>query len=145
MLNYFILLISVPFALKLLEYRPSVNFGQIFYDYSENFQSGVNGFSSSTTISDTIATDRGAYFQDNTGVITMPPNDVILSSFSLPIESSLVLWVNVLLAGTIFYMENSFSDHLRLIALNPPYSLDLQLQVSGVPSSNPGGLLIYGK
>ena len=74
----FIRVISV----ELIEYKFGINFGQIFHDYSSNNNYAVNGISSLTTTLDTIATDRGAFFQGN-NIITLPPNDMSASGLIL--------------------------------------------------------------
>ena len=75
---------------KLVEYRFGVNFGQVFYDYSENSLYGINGVSSTTLTSDTLATDRGAYFAEGTEVVTFPPNDKSSINFLLPSQYSII-------------------------------------------------------
>jgi hypothetical protein len=71
-------------ASKIVEYKFGINFGQVFYDYSDSFNHGQNGQNISTTTSDTIPTDRGAYFTSSfNSYIKLPPNEKVSSSLSI--------------------------------------------------------------
>ncbi|OMJ66638.1 hypothetical protein SteCoe_36451 [Stentor coeruleus] len=86
-------LLSLSSGATILNYHFAEDYGQIIHDYSLNGNDAVNGASSETTSYDTVATDRGAYFKDTTTTyITLPPNDIIKSGFSLGNSFSIVQW-----------------------------------------------------
>lgn len=87
-------LLSLSSGAAILNYHFAEDYGQIIHDYSLNGNDAVNGDSSETTSYDTIATDRGAYFKDtSTAYITLPPNDIINSGFSLGNTFSIIQWI----------------------------------------------------
>jgi hypothetical protein len=92
------------FASIMFQYKPGVNYGQIFYDYSGNGRHAVNGYSSLTTDYDTTPTDRGAYF-NSTGlnVITFPSNNKV-AQFPLPSTFTAYMW--------LFREENGSEQYL---------------------------------
>ncbi|OMJ66550.1 hypothetical protein SteCoe_36570 [Stentor coeruleus] len=78
---------------KIVEYRFSDNFGQVFHDYSGYNFNAVNGDNSLTSDGDTIPTDRGAYFRtDMNCLITLPPNDKIEAGLSLSNTFTITIW-----------------------------------------------------
>ncbi|OMJ84345.1 hypothetical protein SteCoe_14570 [Stentor coeruleus] len=90
------LIISLSLSEKILEYKFSKNFGQVFYDTSGNSRHAVNGESSLTTDYDTKPTDRGAYFaKDIENCIKLPPNDFIIENFYISPKFSIVMWIMV--------------------------------------------------
>ena len=83
LLNFCFCVIPI-FSLEIIKYNFATNFGQVFYDFSDNHNYAVNGISSETLTQDTTPTDRGAYFQiDNYDLITLPPNDITSNSIIL--------------------------------------------------------------
>ena len=90
-------LLSLAYSSKLVEYKFGTYFGEIFYDSSGNGNHGQNGASISTTVGNTVPTDRGAYFKYSTdSYIKLPPNEVKTTSLSLTSTFSIVMWVLVL-------------------------------------------------
>lgn len=87
------LLISISLATKIVEYRFGYNFGEVFHDFSGNGRDAVNGDSSTTLTSNTISTDRGAYFGTGSYKITLPLNDQVQSSFVLPNSFLIASWI----------------------------------------------------
>ena len=88
-------LINIALSALVVEYRFGHNFGEVLYDYSGNNRYGVNGESSSTTTKNVKFTDRGAYFDENSSdnIITMPPNDIITSSYTLGSTFVVLFWL----------------------------------------------------
>lgn len=78
---------------KIVEYRLGYNYGEVFHDFSGNSRDGVNGDSSTTTLKNTIATDRGAYFGQGDYEITLPPNDQQATAFTLPSTFTVAAWI----------------------------------------------------
>ena len=126
---------------KILEYRPSVNFGQIFYDYSGNSQTAVNGDSSSTTNDDTFPTDRGAYFFGTSGVITMPPNDLITAPIYLPSAFTVLMWVYTTnYEGYLYCSVHDNDSNFVCINVSSSNNLEVLLTISGEQSIITGSL-----
>ena len=100
-------LVNTAFTALVVEYRFGHNFGQVFRDYSDNNRYGVNGDSSSTTAKDAKMTDRGAYFDPSAreDIITMPPNDVATSSYTLGSTFVVLFWI-LPLDNYNFYIYN---------------------------------------
>ena len=102
--NIILLTLKLSLASKIVEYRPSINFGQVFYDFSGNKNHGVNGVDSTSTTSDVFSTDRGAYF-GGASVITMPPNDQVPTAIYLSPVYSVVIWVNLFSKNSFLYFD----------------------------------------
>ena len=118
---------------KLVEYRFGVNFGQVFYDYSENSLYGINGVSSTNLTSDTLATDRGAYFVEGTEVVTFPPNDKSSINFLLPSQYSIIFWANIY-ASTgrtdyLYYSKAADGNHVYLTLTSS--TIQMQVRING--------------
>ena len=95
---------------QLVNYKFGLNFGQIFYDYSESGNYGQNGASTSVDTSDTIPTKTGAYFSTtNDCFIKLPPNSIKSSSISIGPTFSIVMWLNSLDNQDV-YILNRFKD-----------------------------------
>ena len=88
-----IYLIQIVCSVRLVEYRFWNNFGEVFYDYTSNGYVAVNGINSWDNSKNTLATDRGAYFQVGDSRITLPPNDQS-SSILMPSVFSFIFWGN---------------------------------------------------
>ena len=84
MIKWVHIFLQLACALKLAEYRFSIDFGQVFIDYSGNVQTAVSGSSSSTEANDVVCTDRGIYFSGGDSRVTNPANDQQLTGFVLP-------------------------------------------------------------
>lgn len=78
---------------RFIEYHFYENFGQVFHDYSGNFNHAVNGNSYLTNDFDTLPTDRGAYFDEDETFISLPSNDLVSNEISLSNQFSLSFWV----------------------------------------------------
>jgi hypothetical protein len=91
----------------LIEYKFGLNYGEVFFDYSRNGKEAVNGESYLTSTYNTIATDRGSYF--NNSKITLPYNDIVPSWFLLPSQFSLSIWMLSANTGCIFsrFLDNN--------------------------------------
>ena len=121
---FLLFLFSPPFSFillatstKLVEYKFGSNFGQIFYDYSELGNHGQNGASTSTTISDTIPTDRGAYFQTTTqSYIMLPPNDFVTTGLSIGSTFSLIMWIKSL-DNSDYYLSMRYLDASNFVSI----------------------------
>jgi hypothetical protein len=86
----------IVLSATVLEYRFGLNFGQVFYDFSNNGHYAVNGLNSSIDSWDAPLTDRGLYMWSNycNNGVTLPPNDQTSSiSLSLPSSFSIISWV----------------------------------------------------
>ena len=106
---------------QLVTYKFGYNYGQVFHDYSSNFQSAVNGISSAVDSADTVATDRGAFFAGGSNQITLPTNDKVSTAFSLPGIFTIVLWIfPEALGSTIFtrYLSPSSYIYMRIDSSN---------------------------
>ena len=116
-----ITLIYTTISSTVVEYRFGHNFGQIYHDYSDNGRDGVNGQSSSTTTKDAKNTDRGAFFGDNRdSLVTVPPNDIVTSGFSLGSTFVVLLWILPFddYSFYIFYRKNSDNSEYFAIQRN---------------------------
>jgi hypothetical protein len=72
------------------QYNFGNNFGTVFYDYSSNSNTAVNGMTTTTP------TDRGAYFSWScTDNIVVPPNTQKTSAIVLGSAFSIAMWVNL--------------------------------------------------
>lgn len=80
---------------KVLEYRFSINFGEVFHDYSKNNNHAVNGESSLTKVSNSWPTDRGAYFDGTKTYILAPPNNKQSNPLTFSSTTSVVFWAFV--------------------------------------------------
>ena len=87
------LLVIFAQSSKIVEYKFYKNYGQVFYDYSGNFNHAVNGQDINTTSLDVTSCDRGIFFNDNTQKITLPPNNVSLSSIKFSKTFTILFWV----------------------------------------------------
>ena len=97
---------------KLVEYRLGYNYGEVFHDFSGNSRDGVNGDSSTTTSKDTIATDRGSYFDNGDFQITLPSNDQQSTAFTLPSTFTIAAWVITYNSdGMIFYRYKDINNY----------------------------------
>lgn len=92
MLHIFLTLLTCQSA-KVVEYRFGYNYGEIFRDFSNNGRHAVNGVSHTSTTEDTLATDRGAYFNQGQQTITLPPNTYVTSSITLTTPWTILVWV----------------------------------------------------
>ena len=84
-----ILVLCFPTILlaALVEYKLWLNYGELFYDYSGNSHSGINGFSINDTTKNVYYTDRGAYF-DSQSV-------VFVKEFTFyPNPTTVIIWMN---------------------------------------------------
>lgn len=116
---------SFSISSKLLEYRFGLNFGQVFFDYSGNSNLGVNGISSGSTIEDSIATDRGAYFGVGNYRVTLPSND---QSPSVKLRSgfSILFWgIYEDYTYTLFHRSNG----VDVVSINR-YAIGSQISLS---------------
>ena len=118
----------------IVEYRLSYNYGQIFHDFSGNSLSGVNGLTTADTTSDTIATDRGAYFDGLASQICLPPNDSVTSSFTIPSTFSVIQWVYLIDGTTIFYRYGSTSNEFTFSILASSQKLQGSITTSTISS-----------
>ena len=75
-----------------IDYRFSNNIGQIFYDYSGNNLHAVNGDSHLNQTNDVAYSDRGIYFSKDIQIVTLPPNTLITTGFTLTSPFSIILW-----------------------------------------------------
>ena len=102
---------------KILEYRPGVNYGQVLRDYSNNGRHAVSGSTSLSEATDVIPTDRGCYFDGTKSQkLTLPPNDISTSSFTIPSTFMIALWVLVDTdqEGLIFARHKDSSNFIYL-------------------------------
>ena len=122
---------------KLVEYKFGSNFGQIFYDYSESGNHGQNGASTSTTVSDTLPTDRGAYFQTSTqSYIMLPPNDFVSTGISIGSTFSLIMWIKSL-DNTDYYLSMRYlnaNNFVSIIRVDVGNTLRTQIKRTGYDS-----------
>jgi Concanavalin A-like lectin/glucanases superfamily len=119
-----------------LEYRFGLNFGQVFYDFSNNKNYAVNGINSSVDSLDTTVTDRGIYMDPNycNYGITLPANDQT-SSISLSSTFSIISWVlSIDWANDIhFNAQNSVNgDYVMLYIDSGNNLVDVNSQNLGV-------------
>lgn len=94
---------------RLIEYRFGVNYGEIFHDFSGNSLHAVNGKSSETSESNTIATDRGAYFLGGDTQITLSSNNYVPSFFILGNTFTMAAWVNLKIQMGIYFLGTTGS------------------------------------
>ena len=87
------LLVLLAQSSKIVEYRFYKNYGQVFFDYSGNFNHAVNGQDINTTNLDVMSCDRGIFFNDNTQKITLPPNNASLDSITFSQTFTILFWV----------------------------------------------------
>lgn len=90
----FIRLLNLASSAILAQYRFGKGFGQVLKDFTANEHHCVNGESWTTSTNDALITDRGAYFSGMTEQITFPPNDRVLTSFSIPSTYSIAIWLS---------------------------------------------------
>ena len=85
------LLYSILLQVNPLLYHFGYNFGQVFKDLSGSTSYAINGDTTSSEVSDTKPTDRGAYFSGTT-YIKCPPNSETTSTISLSSPFTFVVW-----------------------------------------------------
>ena len=90
-------------AAELVTYKFGYKFGQIFHDYSLNYQSSVNGMSSAVDSADTVPSDRGAYFYGPTTQVTLPVNDQVSTAFALPGAFTIIAIMMTKAPGSIVF------------------------------------------
>ncbi|OMJ94784.1 hypothetical protein SteCoe_1964 [Stentor coeruleus] len=126
--HVFLLALAICYA-KLVEYRLGYNYGQIFHDFSENSQTGVNGDSSETSSFDTYFTDRGAYFGGVSQRITLPLNDKTSTSLLLPSTFAISFWVlSEDTSGVIFYHYKDSNNYFYLQRYLTGRKIEFRLQ-----------------
>ena len=118
----------------IVEYRLSYNYGQVFHDFSGNSLSGVNGISTADTTSDTLATDRGAYFDGATSQILLPPNDSVSTSFTIPSTFSVIQWVYLIGGATVVYRYGSTSNQFTFYIASASQKLQGSITTSTINS-----------
>ena len=92
-------------AYTVIDYRFTNNIGQIFYDYSGNGFHATNGDSHLNQTNDVGYSDRGIYFSTDNQLVTLPPNTLIASGFTLTSPFSIILW---------FYAFETASNQIAL-------------------------------
>ena len=75
----------------IVEYRFSYNYGEVFHDFSENLNLGVNGDDPLGTSHNSLPTDRGAYFNAQSEIIKLPANYNCTTNITLPADFSIVM------------------------------------------------------
>jgi hypothetical protein len=91
----FELIFSLTFASNLVAYKFGINFGQVFWDFSGSRNHGQNGESISSSLFDTVPTDRGAYFSRfSESFIQLPPNEINSNPISLSSVFTLFIWLH---------------------------------------------------
>ena len=126
-------LIQLSISNKIIEYKFYKNFGQIFYDYSNNNRHAVNGVSLSAESNDLKSTDRGVYSDGTSCKITLPPNNISQESFDLPNPFTILFWRKwisdtTLKASSIFSREFG-SNRISLERIAKQDNLNLNLTV----------------
>ena len=101
----------------LANYKFWKGIGQIFYDYSSNYQYAINGDSTVTTEFDTLCTDRGIYINSDS-FIQFPPNSIMPGSINL-LSSSISIYIYPLILGNLITRSNKYSDISLSISLTP--------------------------
>ena len=96
MLAYIQFLFFQAFSKTILEYKFYKNFGKTFHDYSGQNQIGFNGNSPEIDSQDTLATTKGAYFQSNQGLITIPYLNIENTRPSATSNFTLTTWIKIL-------------------------------------------------
>lgn len=81
-----IFILKLSFA-TLVEYKLWKNYGELFYDYSGNSGTGINGLSTSDSYQNTFFTDRGAYFTSRSLIFVGNKN------YQNP--NTVIMWLNV--------------------------------------------------
>lgn len=131
------LLALVICCANLVEYRLGYNYGQVFHDFSENSQTGVNGDSSETTDYDTYFTDRGAYFGGDSQRITLPLNDKTSTSLLLPSTFAISFWVlSEDTSGVIFYHYKDENNYFYLERFLTGKKIEFRLQIDNYDSTS---------
>jgi hypothetical protein len=116
----------------IVQYKPGINYGQIFYDYSGNGRHAVNGYSYLTTDYDTTPTDRGAYFNSSgLNVISFPSNDRIPTQFSLPNTFTAYMWVFREENGSDQYLFVRNSDTGKIVMMKSNNNLQIVVYQGG--------------
>ena len=127
-----LLTLQLSLSSKLLEYRPSINFGQVLFDFSGNGLHAVNGDASTSTTNDVFCTDRGAYFGGANQVITMPSNDVVPTPLYFPSVYSVIMWAYVFSYSSILYLDyNNPNTNFVVINTMTGGGLRLCIAISG--------------
>ena len=141
MVQRLLLYLFLSFAAKLVEYRLAYNYGQVFHDFSGNYQDGVNGLSSTTTTADTSATDRGAAFTSSSNIqITLPSNDQQSSAFTLPPTFTIASWfLSKSNTGQIFYRYKDANNYFYLSRANSSKKVNLRIVIAGNDSGVKAG------
>ena len=81
---------------SIIDYRFYNNIGQVFYDYSGNNLHAINGDSHLTQTNDVTYSDRGLYFSNDRQLVSLPPNTLITTGYTLTPPYSIILWFNAL-------------------------------------------------
>ena len=160
-MNIFLLFSIIPLfpivvssTSSLINYRFAYNFGSIFHDYSNNANDAVNGDSSTTTLYDTIPTDRGAFFPTGDSRILMPPNDQATNPLLLPPTFTILFW-SLLTSDnpsyTIYrYLDSSHFFYLRRDQTNSKFIFRVvqsstdSTELSGYQYNYPTGIIYSG-
>ena len=130
----FLLLLFQSKGQKILEYRPGINYGQVLRDYSNHGLHAVSGSSKAVEAIDVIATDRGCYLDGSKlQKLTLPPNDVSISSFTLPASFMIALWVLVDTdqEGLIFARYKDSSNYFYLRRYKADDSAAMKIALNG--------------
>lgn len=121
---------------KIVEYRPSYDYGQVFHDFSEQTLSAVNGGTSLDAIDDTVYTDRGAYFNGGSDQIKLPPNNNATSSFAIPSTFSVIVWyMSVGSDGVIFHRYGSATNYFYIMRKDGNKSLQLHFLTATIDTT----------
>ena len=114
MIKLAFIILQLVYAAKLAEYRFGINFGQVFLDYTGNYQTSVSGSSSSSTNenNEVFSTDRGLYFDGTDSRVTNPPNDQQQTAFLLPTNWSAITWINTISTLGIILRRADNNDYL---------------------------------
>ena len=126
----------------LVEYRFGVNYGQVLLDYSSNNNHGVNGDSHLTSSSDTILSDRGAYFDESSDAITIPKNTLVTTDVTLSNTFTILCWfLPQDKDGILFYRYksgDSSNNYFTVARENNEDKLKLYGKVSGISRTDTG-------
>ena len=116
MIKLAFIILQLVYAAKLAEYRFGINFGQVFLDYTDNYQTSVSGSSSSSTNenNEVFSTDRGLYFDGDESRVTNPPNDQQTAGFVLPTNWSAITWLNTISTLGIIFRRSDSNDYLYI-------------------------------
>ena len=139
MLHLILLIQSIESA-KVVEYRFGYNYGQIFRDFSNNGRHAVNGLSHSNNDEDSLATDRGAYFNEDQQTVTMPKNTYVTTDITLTSPFTVIAWIlSHDKDGYIFMRYKSSSEYLSIQREEQSDKLIFRGAVSGQDSNTKSG------